>query len=74
MIRHIVLSSTLILFGASALADPAGTYGDFCASCHGVDRLGGTGPALIPQTLRRMRGPNIEDVIQYCNHVIYTEY
>ena len=32
--------------------------------CHGASRLGGIGPALIPQTLKRMRGPNLEAVIR----------
>jgi len=27
-----------------------------CAGCHGVDRLGLTGPALIPENLKRLRG------------------
>lgn len=28
-----------------------------CASCHGVDRLGATGPALLPGNLDRLRRP-----------------
>lgn len=63
MIRHIVFSSVLALGAGLASADPVQVYNDNCASCHGDDRLGGTGPALIPQTLKRMRGPNIEKVI-----------
>ena len=45
------------------MADPAETYAALCADCHGADRLGGAGPALIPETLKRMRGPNLENVI-----------
>ncbi|HUW49923.1 MAG TPA: cytochrome D1 domain-containing protein [Sulfuricella sp.] len=30
-------------------------YADNCALCHGVDRLGGTGPALLPENLERLR-------------------
>ncbi|MHA1568858.1 MAG: cytochrome D1 domain-containing protein [Alphaproteobacteria bacterium] len=26
-----------------------------CASCHGIDRLGGMGPALLPENLKRLR-------------------
>jgi len=44
-------------------ADPAQSYAEHCAACHGEDRLGGTGPALIPQTLGRMRGPNLTRTI-----------
>jgi len=29
-------------------------YGRHCARCHGTDRLGGMGPALLPQTLARL--------------------
>ncbi|AXI56251.1 Nitrite reductase (plasmid) [Pseudoseohaeicola sp. NH-UV-7] len=63
MIRRIVFTSLLILGAANAQADPAEIYNDNCASCHGAARLGGTGPALIPETLGRMRGPNLEKVI-----------
>ncbi len=30
-------------------------YAEFCADCHGADRLGGMGPALLPENLRRLR-------------------
>lgn len=46
-----------------AQADPAKSYADNCADCHGADRLGGDGPALIPETLKRMRGPKVTKVI-----------
>jgi len=50
---------------ASAIqADTASNYSEHCASCHGQDRLGGLGPALIPETLKRMRGPKVADVIR----------
>jgi len=29
-------------------------YTQHCSSCHGVDRLGGTGPALLPENLGRV--------------------
>ncbi|MDD5329175.1 MAG: cytochrome D1 domain-containing protein [Sulfuricella sp.] len=32
-------------------------YTDYCASCHGADRLGGAGPALLPENLERLRRP-----------------
>lgn len=65
MIRRIILAASLCL-GASALAagpDTDSLYQEHCAECHGPSRLGGTGPALIPQTLRRMYGPKMHDVI-----------
>jgi len=30
-------------------------YATHCASCHGTDRLGVTGPALLPESLERLR-------------------
>ncbi|MCG7870146.1 MAG: cytochrome c, partial [Candidatus Thiodiazotropha taylori] len=30
-------------------------YRTHCAECHGADRLGLTGPALLPENLRRLR-------------------
>jgi cytochrome c553/DNA-binding beta-propeller fold protein YncE len=61
MIRRIATLS--LLLAGPALADPAGLYAAHCAACHGADRLGGTGPALIPETLGRMRGPDLAGVI-----------
>lgn len=63
MIRRIVLPSLLAFGALTAHAGPAQDYTAHCADCHGVDRLGGTGPALIPETLGRMRGPDLETVI-----------
>ncbi|MDH3666135.1 MAG: nitrite reductase [Paracoccaceae bacterium] len=63
MIRFIISTSIAFLIGGSALADPAALYAENCAACHGADRLGGTGPALIPETLKRLRGPALDTVI-----------
>ena len=30
-------------------------YQQHCAACHGADRLGGMGPALLPENLERLR-------------------
>ncbi|SDW81698.1 nitrite reductase [Thiocapsa roseopersicina] len=38
----------------SPTPDAAGIYASVCAQCHGADRLGGMGPALIPETLGRL--------------------
>ena len=57
------LVAALLLAAGGAVAGPAADYATHCASCHGEDRLGGTGPALIPETLGRLKG--IEDVIAH---------
>ena len=63
MIRFIASASLLALLATPVSADPAALYAERCAACHGADRLGGTGPALIPETLGRMRGPKVGAVI-----------
>lgn len=36
-------------------ADPAAIYQQHCAACHGLGRLGMTGPALLPESLSRIK-------------------
>lgn len=48
---------------AQTAPDAAALYQTHCASCHGEARLGGLGPALIPQNMGRLRGPAIARVI-----------
>lgn len=33
----------------------ASLYANLCSACHGADRLGGTGPALLPDNLDRLK-------------------
>jgi cytochrome c553/DNA-binding beta-propeller fold protein YncE len=63
MILRIISASLLALAALPAAADPAADFAEHCAECHGPQRLGAIGPALIPETLGRMRGPNLEAVI-----------
>ena len=39
-------------------------YAEHCASCHGAARLGGTGPALLPTNLGRLRPDAAADVVR----------
>jgi hypothetical protein len=49
------LLAAALLVSAGALAEDARSlYGEHCASCHGAARLGGMGPALIPENLGRL--------------------
>ena len=57
VIRSFVCALGLLAVSVPTLADPAQHYQQHCAVCHGVDRLGGTGPALLPQSLERLRKP-----------------
>lgn len=53
------VAAALALWYGSAWATPdaAALYQTHCAVCHGADRLGGTGPALLPGNLERLRKP-----------------
>ena len=61
----------LILLGLTAQPVVAGEmpqetpvlFQEHCAACHGSSRLGGTGPALLPGNLRRLKPEKAEKVI-----------
>lgn len=53
-----VCMAVVLLFGILANlanAAPAELYQQHCASCHGIDRFGLMGPALLPENLERLR-------------------
>ncbi len=60
-----LLSGLLIAgWGFAAQAEEAGAlYRTHCASCHGAERLGGAGPALIPENLGRLKVDAAAEVI-----------
>lgn len=43
---------------AHAAADPERLYETHCLSCHAPNRLGGMGPALLPESLARLKKPD----------------
>jgi mono/diheme cytochrome c family protein len=46
----------LLALTASAAADDApALFAEHCALCHGADRLGAMGPALLPESLGRLK-------------------
>ena len=47
-----------------ATIDAAALYGTHCASCHGTTRTGGMGPALLSESLERLRRPEALRVIK----------
>ena len=65
MILRTAFCSLVLLAPALAHAQSTApqTYERLCAGCHGSGRLGGTGPALIPETLSRIRGPVLAEII-----------
>lgn len=58
-----VVGVIALAVSASAEPDAARLFAEHCARCHGADRLGGLGPALLPENLGRMMGANATAVI-----------
>ncbi|MEK8050257.1 cytochrome D1 domain-containing protein [Ideonella sp. DXS22W] len=48
-------AAALLTANAQAAPDAAALYQQHCASCHGTQRTGGMGPALLPESLERLR-------------------
>ena len=61
--KEVLLAAAVALAPLAAWADAAADYAEHCASCHAGNRLGGTGPALIPETLSRAK--NLDQVIAH---------
>ncbi len=49
---------------AAAARGAADLYRDLCAVCHGPDRLGGSGPPLLPETLGRRSEEDIARILR----------
>ncbi len=61
-----LLAAFLLLATLPAAAqapDAAALYARECAACHGADRFGGAGPALLPESLSRLGREQAEKVI-----------
>ncbi|NDP64155.1 nitrite reductase [Polaromonas sp.] len=64
--RAALVLGLLTLGAGLALAqeiNPAALYGEHCVACHGAQRIGGMGPALLPESLERLRKPEAQKVI-----------
>ncbi|BAK76253.1 cytochrome d1 heme region NirN [Pseudogulbenkiania sp. NH8B] len=48
-----------------ASANPAALYQQHCQSCHGDNRMGAMAPALLPQSLERLKPAEILDTIRH---------
>ena len=65
MKRHacILLAALAMVAGAAAAPAADVLYQAHCAACHGADRLGVSGPALLPESLARLRRPEAAKTI-----------
>ena len=78
MKRFLSIATLAVVFGTCAISHAAApaaveatstvnaatVFQQHCAACHGIDRLGGTGPALLPENLERLRRPEAMRVIR----------
>ena len=60
-----VTATTTPIAAAPGPASAAALYREHCASCHGAQRTGGMGPALLPESLERLRRADALKVIQH---------
>ena len=64
--RKVLVILALALWAAApayAQSDAPALYREHCTACHGADRLGGSGPALLPENLGRLKRAAAEKVI-----------
>jgi WD40 repeat protein len=63
--RFVFLFAVCSVFSvANVFADVTSLYGQHCAECHGADRLGKMGPALLPENLGRLTRDEVQTVIK----------
>lgn len=54
-----------LLWASAAHGTPAEDYQQYCASCHGLNRIGASGPALLPESLGRIKPDEVRKVITH---------
>lgn len=65
-LASVLLTATALLAPLAVQAaesDAARLYTETCAACHGGDRLGAIGPALLPQNLGRLKPAEAKEII-----------
>lgn len=55
ILRSLLAALLLGTLTPALAADAPALYTQHCASCHGASRLGGMGPALLPESLERLK-------------------
>jgi mono/diheme cytochrome c family protein len=65
---RLFLNSLMFFFaagsGTAISASVEGLYQQHCAQCHHAERLGGIGPALLPQNLKRLKKEGAVEIIK----------
>ncbi|MBL8572917.1 MAG: c-type cytochrome [Hyphomicrobiaceae bacterium] len=63
LVAAVLVGLTVLAGPARAEPDAGALYTTHCAECHGADRLGRIGPALLPENLGRVVGKRAGEVI-----------
>ena len=63
--RLLIIALALLLWNCAEAADAPHNFQQHCASCHGPDRLGGSGPALLPESLARLKKPEAMQTVTH---------
>lgn len=63
--RLLTIALALLLWNCVEAADAPQNFRQHCASCHGADRLGGSGPALLPESLARLKKPEAMQTVTH---------
>ncbi|HCL86355.1 MAG TPA: cytochrome C oxidase Cbb3, partial [Comamonadaceae bacterium] len=64
-IVRLLCAAALAWLAQAQAADAPALYQQHCASCHGAQRTGLMGPALLPESLERIRPAEVVRVIQH---------
>ncbi len=59
----VLAMTTIIIFLLPSTTQASEIYQEKCARCHGEKRLGGEGPALLPENLGRLKKDRAIDII-----------
>ncbi len=54
-LSFMIVAAFVLIAPGQVHAGTAETYQQYCGECHGADRLGAMGPALLPENLGRLR-------------------
>ena len=61
--KGLLIIMLAVLSAPTFSAEPPALFKEHCAACHGADRLGVTGPALLPESLARLRKPEAVKIV-----------